>query len=131
MRKYFSTKARFHGDHIADSVVHFDPGDYLVDISSYTPLSEAVAAMKTRSTSPDPSSWSYDFKDGKDTGMSVPVTRYPGIDPTEVQAVKDALTDSISHDVSRDLSKQIDDAANAAVANTDIPAPSASPVAAS
>lgn len=53
-------------------------GDYVVDDSGFQPMSEAVKQLsKTAPLTSDQIAAAYDFPDGKDTGMKVPVERMP------------------------------------------------------
>lgn len=53
-------------------------GDYVVDDSCFTPMSEAVKQLsRTAPLTADEIRMAYDFVDGKDNGMKVPVERMP------------------------------------------------------
>lgn len=56
----------------------YKTGDYVVDDSGFQPMSEAVKQLsKTAPLTSDQIAAAYDFPDGKDTGMKVPVERMP------------------------------------------------------
>lgn len=56
----------------------YKTGDYVVDDSGFQPMSEAVKQLsKTAPLTSDQIAAAYDFPDGKDTGMKVPVERLP------------------------------------------------------
>ena len=50
-------------------------GDYIVDTSSFVPMSEAVKRVTGGTLSKDDIQSMYDFADGKDTGQKVPIDR--------------------------------------------------------
>lgn len=124
-RLYHSTSTRFHGDHRHEIPV-YDPGDRLVDDSAFVPTAESIRRLTSASYGNSAqSSWAYDFRDGKDTGIAVPITRYPGVDPTEVQAYKDSLMQQVKDDVQ----EQLDNAANNALTDAASSEPSSVPTA--
>lgn len=76
----------------------FDPS--ITDPTFFTPVGSMVRKLnsqdKVSQSIPD---MYYDFADGKDNGMSIPVSRYKGVDVTEIaQEIKQ---------VSRDVEKAI------------------------
>lgn len=52
-----------------------DYGEYIVDDSYFVPMSEAVKNVTSGAVSPEALQGMYDFKDGVDTGMKIPVDR--------------------------------------------------------
>lgn len=84
-----------------------DYGDYVVDDSSFVPMSEAVKRVTAGALSPDQLKSMFDFKDGKDTGAKIPVDRshrFSG-DIAEVSE----LVNQAADDVKASLSKAKDD----------------------
>lgn len=64
----------------SSDVIEFEPpvkdyGDYVVDDSSFVPMSEAVKRVTAGSLTPDQVKSMFDFKDGVDTGVKIPVDR--------------------------------------------------------
>lgn len=56
----------------------YKTGNYVVDDSGFQPMSEAVKQLsRTAPLSSDQIAAAYDFPDGRDTGMKVPVERMP------------------------------------------------------
>lgn len=53
----------------------YESGDYVVDDSCFIPMSEAIKQLSSNGGSSASDTLLYDFKDGKDNGMSVPATR--------------------------------------------------------
>lgn len=49
--------------------------EYVVDDSSFIPISEAIKQLKGNSVSTDEIETTYDFPNGVDNGMSIPVNR--------------------------------------------------------
>lgn len=49
--------------------------EYIVDDSSFVPMKEAIKQLSAIGSSSDSLKPYYDFKDGKDTGIEVPITR--------------------------------------------------------
>lgn len=49
--------------------------EYIVDDSSFVPMKEAIKQLSTIGSSSDSLKPYYDFHDGKDTGIEVPITR--------------------------------------------------------
>lgn len=80
--------------------------DYQVDLTHWQPTKQIVKNLQLTGGTSDPHSWSYDFKDGKDTGMDVPVDRYKGLDPTEVQALKESYETDVKEDVEKAISEK-------------------------
>lgn len=61
-------------------IIDFEPpidevGEYVVDDSNFVPMSEAVRQLTTNALSDTVTKQYYDFADGKDTGIKVPITR--------------------------------------------------------
>lgn len=79
----------------------YESGAYLVDDSSFCPMSEAVKQLsRTAPISADEQQMYYDFPDGKDNGMKVPVQRMPNVsDITEI-------SNSIMEDIHEIAEKQ-------------------------
>lgn len=64
----------------SSDVIEFEPpekdyGDYVVDDSSFVPMSEAVKRVTAGALMPEQIKSMFDFKDGKDTGAKIPVDR--------------------------------------------------------
>lgn len=64
----------------SSDVIEFEPpekdyGDYVVDDSSFVPMSEAVKRVTAGALTPEQIKSMYDFADGKDTGVKIPVDR--------------------------------------------------------
>lgn len=67
---------------------------YIVDDSSFIPMSEAVKQLSRVSVSNEIENMCYDFKDGKDTGMKVPIQRMGMSDITEIsQSIMEDIHD--------------------------------------
>lgn len=62
-------------DCVADPVASKQYGDYVVDDSSFVPMSEAVKRVTGGTLSQAEIKQMYDFPDGKDTGRKIPVDR--------------------------------------------------------
>lgn len=84
-----------------------DYGEYVVDDSSFFPMSEAVKRVTGGTLSSDQVKSMFDFKDGKDSGVKIPVDRshrFSG-DIAEVSE----LAHQAANDVKASLSKAKDD----------------------
>lgn len=49
--------------------------EYIVDDSSFVPMKEAIKQLSAVGSSSDSLKPYYDFQDGKDTGIEIPITR--------------------------------------------------------
>lgn len=81
----------------------------ITDRSQYTPDSEAikrlVATGSQALTSPQLLAY-YDFSDGKDNGMRVPVTRIKGKDIAEISTAIKAELDEVGNKVKDEMEKK-------------------------
>lgn len=81
----------------------------ITDRSQYTPDSEAikrlVATGNQALTSPQLLAY-YDFSDGKDNGMRVPVTRIKGKDIAEISTAIKAELDEVGNKVKDEMEKK-------------------------
>lgn len=81
----------------------------ITDRSQYTPDSEAikrlVATGNQSLTSPQLLAY-YDFSDGKDNGMRVPVTRIKGKDIAEISTAIKAELDEVGNKVKDEMEKK-------------------------
>ena len=59
--------------------------DSIVDRSHFIPVAEALKNLEGNAASMHADLTRFDFKDGKDNGMSIPPSRRPGADIAEVQ----------------------------------------------
>lgn len=57
----------------------------IVDKSHFIPIAEALKNLEANSASMHADLTRFDFKDGKDNGMTIPPSRRPGADIAEVQ----------------------------------------------
>lgn len=71
--------------------------DYVVDDSSFVPIKEAIKQLGSNGGQELDIKHSYDFADGKDTGMSIPVGRMKSIkDIAEISATISEQTEKAS-----------------------------------
>lgn len=72
-----------------------DVGPYVVDDSCFVPISEAVSQLTTNALGDTVVSSYFDFPDGKDTGISVPISRTKnGKDIAELSShIMDSIND--------------------------------------
>lgn len=106
MRSYYNV-TMFSCDIVDVEQPEKDYGDYVVDDSSFVPMSEAVKRVTAGALSADQLKSMYDFSDGKDTGVKIPVDRshrFSG-DIAEVSELAHQAAD----DVKASLSKAKDD----------------------
>lgn len=69
---------------------------YIVDDSSFVPISEALKQLSNVAPLSDSEmNKYYDFADGTDTGISIPITRSPK-DYSDITEVSTAITDKVS-----------------------------------
>lgn len=74
--------------------------EYIVDDSSFVPMKEAIKQLSTVGSSSDSLKPYYDFQDGKDTGIEVPITRTKdGKDIAEISSHIMEKVGEISEDI--------------------------------
>ena len=84
-RKCYKTLSAFDNEIcVCDEKTNQDFGESVADDSFYVPESELVKRLRQGVTYGQALQGLYDFADGKDSGIAVPVDRYPGIDRAEV-----------------------------------------------
>lgn len=100
--KRFITVNVLSGSSLYDDFVPVSQGgDYIVDDSHFVPMSEAVKQLGSSVATSDVISKSYDFVDGRDTGIKVPVDR--------LHDVKDLAELSVAvRNRSKDLSESLE-----------------------
>lgn len=101
--KRFITINVLNGSSLYDDFVPVSQGgDYIVDDSHFVPMAEAVKNLKDSAVATsDVIAKSYDFVDGKDTGIKVPVDR--------LHDVKDIAELSVAvRNRSKDLNKSLE-----------------------
>lgn len=90
-------------------VFHKDMSRSITDRSQYTPDGEAIKRLVSTGsqalTSPQLLAY-YDFSDGKDNGMRVPVTRIKGKDIAEISTAIKAELDEVGNKVKDELEKK-------------------------
>lgn len=70
--------------------LHQDFEPSITDKSHFVPIADAVRSLKAGSISPE----HYDFPDGKDNGMAIPLSRQRGLDISEVsEAIVNQMED--------------------------------------
>lgn len=84
-----------------------DYGDYVVDDSSFVPMSEAVKRVTAGALTPDQVKSMFDFSDGKDTGVKIPVDRSHRFSG-DIAEVSELAHQAVA-DVSSSLAKAKDD----------------------
>lgn len=101
-------------------------GSYVVDDSNFIPMSEAVSQLQNSGGSELTSGLTYDFADGKDNGMKVPLGRRTGMkDLAEVsQEVANMQKDITEKAQTIAKQRQKEAAFEAALANAKGSAPS-------
>lgn len=72
---------------------HTVSGPYVVDDSCFVPMSEAIKQLSANQSGADSDNLMYDFKDGKDTGIEVPLSRRK--DVKDIAEVSSAIMDHI------------------------------------
>lgn len=83
--KRFETIDWLNGSKIIDyelPVIEFE--ESITDKSHFIPMAESVKRLSVGPVSSDTIAVMYDFPDGKDTGMNVPIARKKGVDIAEV-----------------------------------------------
>lgn len=101
--------------------LHQNFTESITDKSHFVPIADAVRSLKAGSISPE----HYDFPDGKDNGMAIPLSRQRGLDISEVsEAIVNQMED-VKGKI-KDFKKQQEvDLANKAISNigrtTDVP----------
>ena len=79
---------------VVEEVKEFD--DSITDPTFYTPIGSLIRKLNSQdkvAMSRDPNL--YDFPDGKDTGISIPLSRRKGVDLAELSQENIELTDSV------------------------------------
>lgn len=93
-------------------------GESVTDDSFYVPEKELIKRLKNGVAYGQALAGEFDFRDGKDTGLAVPIDRYKGIDIAEVteyaRAKSEACADSLKADIA-EAKRKADDAAKAVV----------------
>ncbi|QCS36759.1 hypothetical protein [Tortoise microvirus 2] len=88
--------------------VNFYPEEYdpsVTDKSYFIPLSESVKTVNPSVLSASEIESSFDFKDGVDSGMKIPVDRYKGLDLAEVSQHTRKLHEQLEAQAKSDAEK--------------------------
>ena len=76
--------------------------DYIVDDSSFVPMKEAIKQLSAVGVSSDSLKPYYDFQDGEDTGIEIPITRTKnGKDIAEISSHIMEQVDELSDKVNK------------------------------
>lgn len=76
--------------------------DYIVDDSSFVPMKEAIKQLSAVGASSDSLKPYYDFQDGEDTGIEIPITRTKnGKDIAEISSHIMEQVDELSDQVNK------------------------------
>lgn len=75
----------------------------VTDDSFYVPEKELIKRLRNGVTYGQALQGAYDFADGKDTGVAVPIDRYPGIDRAEVSEFVRAKESEARENFSKDM----------------------------
>ena len=76
---------------------------FIVDDSNFIPMSEAVKQLGTTPFNGDTYKGYYDFQDGKDTGIEVPINRTKN--GKDIAEISSAIMEKVD-DISEELKKQ-------------------------
>lgn len=82
-----------------------DFGDSVTDFTDFVPSSELIKSLDSSS---DFTAYSFDFVNGKDTGMSPPLTRKPGYDIVDLVSDIRSRSDSIREEIRVEKEKMED-----------------------
>lgn len=105
-------------------------GPYVVDDSNFVPVSEAIKQLnKVAPLTDEEIKAAYDFPDGKDNGMSIPINRKNNIalDVAEVSSSIMAKTEELSNKIAEEKNKaqrKADFEKRLSAIKTDSPTPS-------
>lgn len=106
MRSYHNV-TMFSSDVVEVEQPKKDFGNYVVDDSSFVPMSEAVKRVTAGALTPEQIKSMYDFADGKDTGVKIPVDRSHRFSG-DIAEVSELAHQAVS-DVNSSLAKAKDD----------------------
>ncbi|MEM1986748.1 MAG: hypothetical protein QXQ24_08430 [Nitrososphaeria archaeon] len=102
-------------------VVEYD--ESLTDKSHFIPMAESVKRLAVGPMSADIVATIYDFPDGKDTGMRVPLNRKKGVDiaevSNEIRTSQNKIKEQLQEGKKRaDIAKSVDNAMAGVIKNS-------------